>query len=334
MISIFDRRYRVLGKGPVETGKDPCAAILGLSCGLLDSISRYVLIGDSFAPLSKELEQVKDSLLQGDSADRISEAESAVSRILAKYNGDTQQAALVQTMEVQHIFATLNQALIALSEGSGRSVSRLSQVQNALQHTSKMRDIVEMKAVLADTVEFVKKEAAESKKLVTEELERLQTDVGKAREYIANNGSELPGRSEAIEAIGEALRGSVDGCSLYILAFVCARLAAITQRYGSEVTEELVFRVIRERLQPVARTAVVYRWTKSGLVAIFPRQCDLTAVTSEVAALDRGPVVHRVALGNRTAVLTMASSVLVLEGGARPQEELVERLDQFIDAHS
>jgi hypothetical protein len=330
MISIFDRRYRSDKKTSAEANEDPSAMILHLSTGLLESINRNVLVGDGFAALRKQVDEVKDSLLQAESIEQITQAEPAISAVLAKYRADTQQAAVAQAIEVQHIFAMLNHALIVVSEGSDRSVTRLSEIQLSLQQTSKIRDIVALKTALADTVNFVEKEAAESRKVVTEELARLQIEVGKAREYIGSSRTKLAGRTEAVARIGEALPILTEGHALYALAYVCGRLSGITQRYGAEVTEELVFRVIRERLEPVARAASLFRWTSSGLVAVFERQRDLTAVEMEVTALNRAPVVHRVALGNRTAVLTMSPSRLVLEGSPGSAAVLVDRLDKFI----
>ena len=334
MISIFEQRYRSDRTDSTQSNRDPSEAIYKLLRGLLENINRYVLIGDGLAPHRQQVDQVKDSLMQAESAEEISQAEVGVSGILAKYRGDTQQAAMVQAIEVQHIFAILNHALIVMAEGSDRSVSRLSEIQNTLQRTSKMRDLVAMRSSLSDTMKFVEKEAAESRKVVTEELARLQADVGKAREYMGNAGAVLAGRTEAIARIGETLQSLIDGQGLYALAYVCERLSGITQRYGSKVAEELVFRVIRERLEPVARAAFLYRWTSSGLVAVFTRQRDLVAVEREVADLNRGPVVHRVALGNRTAVLTMVPSRLVLEGCPGFPSRLVDQLDSFIGARS
>jgi hypothetical protein len=334
MISIFNHRYRSEGKAREESGPDLSEAAFQFLGGLLENINRSVLAGDAFAELRTNIELVGERILQAKTADEFSEARSTVAGILAKYRVDALQAAAAQTLEVQNILAMLNHALIVMAEGRDRSVLRLVQVQNTLQHTSRLGDIVEMKAALADTVEFVKKEAAESRKLVTDELARLQTDLGKARENIGKKGTELPDRADAVASLAEAVRNVPAGSGLFIVAYVCPRLPAITQRYGAQVTEEMVFRVIRERLQPVAGTGTVYRWTPSGQVAVFERQCELKVVAEEVTNLNRAPVVHKMAVGHRTAVLTIAPASLVLEAGVRPHDKLIDDVDQFIAAQS
>jgi uncharacterized protein YfkK (UPF0435 family) len=331
--SIFDHRYGTDSKARAGSGRDLCQALFNLLCGLLESVNRCVLAGDSYADHRGELDHVSDSLVRAESANEIAEAGSGVSRILTKYRVDSQRAAVAQVIEVQNILAMLNQALIVLSEGSDRSVSRLTHVQSMLERTRKLRDIMEMKNALADTVAFVQKEAAESRKTVTEELQRLHGELGRARESIGHAGAGLPGRNEGVAAIAEAIHNLADGCQLYLLAYACSLLPSLAQRYGNPITEELVFRVVRERVQPVAR-ATVYRWTVSSLVTVFDRQCDLSVVTNEVNELNRSPVVHRVILGNRTAVLTMGTASLVLECSGRSAEELVHELDEFIESHS
>ena len=334
MISIFNHLYRSDGTRRAEAEGGGPEALGRFTLGLLENISRYVLTGDGFEELRRQLDETREALIHAESRDAISGAESTVARILAEYRGDSQQAAMAQAVEIQHIFALLNHALIVMSDGRDRSVSRLSEIQNQLERTSKLRDIVAMKSALADTVKFVEREASEARKVVTEELARLETEVGAAREFVANTRSELAGRAEGIAKIREALQNVGPGQAVYVLAYQCSHLSAITQRYGAHVTEEMTFRVIRERLQPVAATAPVYRWTPSGLIGVFVRQRGLAALEAEVGELNRGPVVHRVARGNRTAVLTMAPSRLVLEGSAGAPAPIVEQLDKFLGATS
>jgi hypothetical protein len=331
MISIFNHIYGCDGVFEANTEAAVSAALRQLSIGLLESVSRNVLVGQGLDPLRHQLDEIRGSLPGVESAEQLSQVKSAMSNVLDQYQSTVQQAAAAQAVEVQHIFAMLNHALIVMAEGRDRSVSRLGEIQTRLEQTSMMRDIVALKSALANTVNFVEQEALEARTLVSEELTRLETEVGEAREFLGRTRTELAGRQEGVVRIGEAIQNLHGGEAVYGVAYVCDRLKAIARRYGSLVAEELVFRVIRERLQPIADIANVYRWTSLGLVAVLSRQRDLGALQTEVAVLNRAPVVHRVALGNRTATLTMVPSRLVVEGcdGA---PALVEQLDRFTSA--
>jgi hypothetical protein len=157
--------------------------------------------------------------------------------------------------------------------------------------------------------------------------------VSKAREFIGSTRVELAGRAEAIARIAECSQNLLPGEAVYVVAYLFERQHAVTQRYGPAVAEELIFRLIKERLQPVASASTMYRWSPSSLMGVFRRRRDLEALQLEVINLNRTPVVHRIALGNRTAVLTVAPSHLVAEAAPDSPALLIEQLDKFAGVH-
>jgi hypothetical protein len=334
MISILSYLNQNNAKPRDKARVDPTQAFGALSVNLLDGILRQVLSGEGFGTLRRELEETRESLLRAETAEQISRVEATVARILAQYRADTQQAAMAQAVEVQHIFAMLNHALIVMAEGRDRSVSRLSEIQDTLQRTSRIPDIVALKSALADTVKFVERESAEAKIAISAELARLESEVGEAREFLSGARGELAGHADGVARIKEAATILGPGQAVYALVYLCDRLTGITQRYGAAVTEEFIFRIIRERLQPIHPSAMVYRWTSSGLVAVFVQQRDLAALQDKLAPLNRTPIVHRAALGNRTAVLTLAPSHLLLESGPGGAAQMLEQVDRFTRAES
>jgi len=122
--------------------------------------------------------------------------------------------------------------------------------------------------------------------------------------------------------------------AIYVVAFAFNNLNALVQRYGPDAIEDLIFRLIRERIQPLARANSAYRWTPQSLVGVFQRSRDLTALRSEASALNRSPLVHRISLGNRIAVLTLSPSHLVAEGQTGLAEALIEEVDRFTGANA
>jgi hypothetical protein len=259
----------------------------------------------------------------------MSQALEALGRILAQQTEAGQQHAVGQAIEMQHIFAMLNQALIVLAEGKDRSVARLNRIQESLQQASMIDDMVALKFSLSDTVRFVKAEASQTQESSTQELARFEEEVVKTREFLGSTRMELAGRPEGVTRITESLQSVAPGEGLYLVAFLLDRLQSFIQRYGPSVAEEVVFRLIKERLQPVALGNTTFRWTSSSLVAVFSRPRDLAALRSKVTSLNSSPLVHRIALGNRTAVLTIMPSHLVAEGVPGSPSLLVEQVDRF-----
>jgi carotenoid cleavage dioxygenase-like enzyme len=73
----------------------------------------------------------------------------------------------------------------------------------------------------------------------------------------------------------------------------------------------------------------MFRWTASSLVAVFSRPRDAEKVRKEVADLNKTPLVHKIVLSGRTAVLTISPSHMVAEGSGSAPDLLVEQVDRF-----
>lgn len=335
MISI--KKYLLAGGGSRQPGVadeprlDPaCAEVLfNLLTGLFERINEQVLAGDRCEDLRAQLATVK-SLLKLDLApEEASEIEDATTRILGSYQATAQQTATNTAVEMQHILGMLNQALMVLAGGSERSISRLQQIQDSLKRTSMLQDIIALKSSLADTVKFVQQESAREQQTAAKEFAAFETDVRKARNSIGNTFKGLPARPDGLRAITEGVKSVPPNQALYVVAFLFDRLESTVQRYGAAVAEELIFRVIKERLQPLSTGSKAFRWSSSSLVGVFHRLRDVFSLRAQLAELNRSPMVHRVTLGNRVAVLTLSPSYLVTEGNSELPAPLIEEVDRF-----
>jgi hypothetical protein len=331
MISI--RKFLHAGQGTEAAEQGPGSQfpedLCRLSSRILGSVDQFVLTGDSSGALRSRLLEVKDALRPDLGTDEASLAAESVSSILAAHHASSQQAVAEQLVEAQHIFAILNQALVVLSEGSDRDVSRLGIIQESLQRTATMRDMASLKASLSNTVQFIKAESAQARETAAQELGRFETEVTNAREFLGSARLELAGRPEGLSEIADSLKSLEPGEALYLVAYLCDRLNAIVQRYGPGVADELISRLIRERLKPLMPGNTMYRWTTSSFVAVFRRPRDADKLRNEVAELNRTPLVHKMALSGRTAVLTISPSHLVAEGVSDHPGLLIEQIDIF-----
>jgi hypothetical protein len=298
------------------------------SC-ILEGIGQFVLTGDAGEELRSQLLQVGNALRADLKPAEVSQAAQSVSSILAAHRESRQRAGVEQLVEAQHIFAMLNQALVILAEGNDRGISRLATIQESLHRAATMRDMASLKASLSETMQFIRTEFDEAHKTATEELGKLETEVSSARQFLGGTRLELAGRPEGVSKISAGLTNLIPGEALYLVAYLCERLHAVIQRYGPAVAEELISRLIRERLKPVVPENTMYRWTPSSLVAVFSRPRDVEKLRKEVADLNRTPLVHKMALGGRTAVLTVLPSHLIVEGISGSPAALVAQLDKF-----
>src|ERR1022692_3905585 len=169
MISIRKYLYSDSAKTSqaVAVDSESTQALYGFASDVLKCIDQHVLSGEQCAPLRSQLIQLRDGLRLDWTTEEASQAAEAVGRTLAQQKAATQQSAVSQAIEMQHIFAMLNQALIVLAGGNDRSIARLNRIQESVQQACQIEDMVALKFSLSDTVRFVKAEAAHTQESST-----------------------------------------------------------------------------------------------------------------------------------------------------------------------
>jgi hypothetical protein len=73
----------------------------------------------------------------------------------------------------------------------------------------------------------------------------------------------------------------------------------------------------------------MFRWTSASIVTAFHSIQGLADVRGQVTELNRSPLVHRISLGGRTAVLTVSPSQFIARGKPGEAKDLIEQVDRF-----
>jgi hypothetical protein len=327
MISI--RKYLDRTDKPHDSNQDSeTSGLYSLYSALLDDLDQRILTKSRFHSLNARFAEIRAEV-----SPDLGEAEAAglasrSSAVLADYEKALQQQATSAAIEMQHIVGMLNQALMVLAGGSERSLSRLKNIQTSLEKASYLQDIVALKSSLSDTMQFVREETIREQQSAAREKELFEKDLAKAKEFLELTRSGLLGREDGRRALAGILREIPSGMAVYAVAFVFERMQSVIQRYGPEVAEEMMMLLIKERLQALAPDVPAYRWNPSSVVAFVVTEPDLAGLRARAEALNRAQLVHRAAVGSRTAVLTLKPSCLVIEAAGRP-DVLVEELDRF-----
>lgn len=312
-----------------QSGAEP---LLRLASGLIEAIEQYVLCGAEHSALHAELRAATSQLSAEISLDETATLGQAITRILAQYSSAAQRKSANVTIEVQNILGILNQTLMSFASGSERSGALLHRIQEKLQQTAQAKDLNAVKTGLAQTMQFVREESLREQQASSKELADLESELGRARRFATASRASLQGRPEGVRHIRHEIAIVPSELALYLLAYRFDRLEAMAQRYGVDAAEELIFRVISERVQPLATSSVSFRWTSSSLVAAFQRARDLPRVVAEAAALNRTPLQYRLPLGSRTALLTIQPSHLVGEAEGDSPDPLIAEVDAFTGA--
>lgn len=309
----------------------PAASILsGLCAGILRQIGVSVLARVPGSDLRTSLDQVSAGINATISAEAARRVEEDVRGVLASYVANQREAEQRIASETQHIVGVLNDALMVLSGGSQRSVSRLKKIQDSLHHTSRIRDPEGLRASLADAISLIREESAREEEHSERELAAFESSVIKVREQIVSNPERrLRGRDDGIQALKDGLASNKPEASMFAVAFAFGNINAIQQRYGTAPVDELFLQLVKERVQPVHAGGAVYRWSSSCVVAVFERSGDLDTLRTEVTRHCRTPLIYRMTLGIRTALLKAEVSHLEISVTSESANTVIGQLDQF-----
>lgn len=337
MISI--RRYlREPGNPAAVAEPAPGSAVLSELCAsILDHIGVYLLTGEYIGWRSR-IDEPRNRLNAELQETEAAEIGQAVKSVLTDYNRAAQEAVQNTAIEMQQMVGVLSHALTVISGDSDRAVSRLRRIQETIQRTSSIQDVALLRASLRDIVQLIGEESSKERQFRTREREGLETQVVRFRELLAGNPNRrLPDRAEAIRGIRDLAMSAAPGKKVWVVAFALEQLGGMIQRYGVEAVDDLFFLLIRERLQPLGASCLSFRWGMSGIVGLLQLERELAEIQADMARLNRAPIIYRVALGNRTAVLKVGLSHMVREAPA-PQgeaefacamEQLAAEIDRF-----
>jgi len=308
---------------------DHCEALNRLYQGLLGNIAEHVLGQPQYEPLREPFGGLRE-LVSGTLSPAIAErAHEVTEEIFREYSQIKAQTAATNAAELQNVVRMLSQALMVLAGGSQRSLSRLKSIEASLESTSRIQDIIALKASVADTLDFVKQESVREQELASREMSELEKEVARARELLAAARSGMPGREEAIQALKAAVERNQNGGATYVHALFANRLQGIIQRYGPDAAEELMMRLIEDRVRPIVKEGAVFRWSLASIVSVFQSERDLLGVRAQAAAANRPALVHKFPVGDRNALLTLTPSLLVSEVTPDSLNATIEELDQF-----
>jgi GGDEF domain-containing protein len=325
-----DRKSPVCASGDSGTEPKPSMGFFHLYSRLLEHLSRCLVTNGGSSQFQPQLAELQAALHPDPSEDEAKRFDESARAIVAGHDRVTRESLMNMAIQMQHVVGVLGQALEALSGGTDRSVSRLQKIQETLHRTSCIQDVSTLRASLSDAVQFIRNESFRECQESARERENFESEAARIREMVAGNPNRrLPGRNEAVREVQDLRSTDMPGKATFVIVFVFEQLKAIVHRYGPEAVDDLFLLLIRERLQPIAPENTAYRWSASSLVAILQRAPDVSRLKAEMAAANREPLVHRIALGSRTATLKVGLSHLVLPANDASPDFLVGEIDRF-----
>jgi hypothetical protein len=303
--------------------RDLCDQILG-------HVLAHVRLTES-SDAKVNLEQARAALM-GDTVDRET-AESIAAAAwgaLERRRCEDKDLADRIASETSQIVGVLNEALLTLTGGSERMAARFKRIQESLERTSRVRDVDGLRASLADAIKSVQNESEREQEQAARDLAGFEAQVVSVRRKLSDNPTrQLRGRADAIVLIRESLNYLQPGSRLWAAGFRVGNAGALLQRYGREAMDDLFFQMARSVVSGVCASATCWRWSQGCVVGVFDSGDDIQTLQSRSVELMRAPLVHRMSLGSRTALLKVGVSQLIVQLTPDSLQNMIGELDGF-----
>jgi hypothetical protein len=142
--------------GNSSTANSAQARLLSTLCSaILDQIEAHIIPSETGADLRDAFARGRARVEENISPENIRLLQQALEAALASHVSHGKALAQRIAAETQQMVGVLNDALVALSGGSERSVARLQHIQESLNHTSRIRDPEGLRASLAEALVLI-----------------------------------------------------------------------------------------------------------------------------------------------------------------------------------
>jgi GGDEF domain-containing protein len=259
-------------------------------------------------------------------------------RALEDYNRQTSRFLRIQNAELQNMIGMLTQTVIAVGASSDTSVSRLQDVEKALEQVRMVEDIRMVKAQLGDCLKTVRGEALRQKAEGKAALQSLQQELDQSRERLGglslschlDPATGLPGKAEAEKGLQEAAES---GDEKFLLLAVINRLQAINARFGYAIGDQVLAVAAEHFRGALAAQDQLYRWQGPALLAILNRTAAIDSVRDEVRRFAEKKLEKTFAIGSRSVLLPISASWTIFPI-VPPLDALLQKIQTFTAAQA
>jgi GGDEF domain-containing protein len=257
-------------------------------------------------------------------------------RALEEYNRQTGNFLRIQNAELQKMIAMLTQTVIAVSVSSDTSVTKLHDLEKALEQTRILEDIHSIKAQLGECLESVRGEAQRHKAEGKVVLESLQQELAHSKERSADGAERLsldpatglPDKGEASLALQQAVTSP--GLKFALIAVV-NRVQAVNARFGYGIGDQVLSITAEHFRGALAADDKVFRWQGPTLVAVLYRKGDINSVREEVRRFAERKMEKTFVIGARSVLLPISTSWTLFPVVA-PLDALLRKIEIFTAA--
>lgn len=242
----------------------------------------------------------------------------------------------LKTNKLRDHLATVAQAVTGICSAFDNCTMRLNAIEDEVEAAAGIESVRVLRFRFEECLQGLREETRHRREEMAQFLAQLQQQIEATQQADSQNSnltseidpvSGLEGRTAAERAVSAAI---VRGNTCYAALFVLDRLHLINAQFGYASGD----RVLREYgqhlkafLQPKDR---LFRWTGPAFLVVMERGDEPVAVQTEIQKIAGFKLEPVVQIGNRSVVLPVVSSSLMLALAETTQlADLTSRLDAF-----
>ncbi len=303
--------------------------LLALASRLLAGIEQHGINGDypEGVRFQQQVAALQKGLVGASTVGDIEAVGAEAVQVLERHRQWVREMQRQQAAEVQNMMAMLNRTVAVLSSGSNRSVDRLRRIEREIQKVAAIDDLVALKAHLADCLTYVQQETAREREEVAHTLASMEAEIEKARESASLARTGFPGRTQAEQAITEAV-----GRKPPVLALLCVldRFDSFHVRFGPAAADQFVTLFVEDLARRLPAPKRLFRWSVASLLALLdpnPAGDLRVQVRNAMQAL---PLERKLEMGNRVAVIAQPVRWSIIDlGQAESAASVIEQMRQL-----
>ena len=255
------------------------------------------------------------------------------------YNRGVQRSLNARMKELQSILGMFTRSLLQVSKTSATSSTKLSHIERQIEKSFQSDDLRLLKLELEKSLETICEEAAEQERRSTQIGDQIRETMSRPEsaavlsEAVADLdlATGLPNFRAATTAIGAAI---VARANAYAILFSVNRVAVINTRFGFAIGDKILMLFGQHVAQRLLPNDQLYRWRGPSFLALVERDGPEMPVRAEIARLVSARLEQTVELGDRSVLLPIDASWMLVSLANSSVESISKKLDAFLTAQS
>jgi|GEM_PF-3373460 len=238
---------------------------------LLDAILHYGLYPEQpgLTGYAEDLKRLAGQLDERAEEGTADEVIAATTGLLGEHRKAKDKIDQKQLDEIQAMVVMFHRSVAALTQGSHRSVARLSTLEKDLRHATGLSDLAALRGRLSNVLDFVQREREEERTRSSQVVGELEQDFRLAQATLLECGIGMPGREQAVATLRRVWREDSLGAMVRL-----DQVGQVAERHGNETAQRLVLAFLDAVAREIALPCSTFQWGSDALFLLLERNAD------------------------------------------------------------